>query len=99
VSWESHIELLNESLGDPYANAHTKYIRNSTVDHTSVSTQRRGNAWLGGPISLSQCSFQGPLCIVGPIKIIRHYVLRLERMELKSLHGVLKNHVVLFLKI
>jgi hypothetical protein len=57
------------------------------------------NVWLGGPISLSHGSFQGPLYIVGPIKIIRHYVLRLERMELKSLHGVLKNHVVLFLKI
>jgi hypothetical protein len=57
------------------------------------------NAWLGGPISLSNCSFQGPLCIVGHIKNIRHYVLRLERMELKSSHGVLKNHVVLSLKI
>jgi hypothetical protein len=60
---------------------------------------RRVNAWLGGPILLSHCSFQGPLCIVGPIKNIRHYVLRLQRMELKALHGVLKNHVVLSLKI
>jgi hypothetical protein len=57
------------------------------------------NAWLGGPISLLYCNFQGPLYIVGLIQNIRHYVLRLERMELKSLHGVLKNHVVLFLKI
>jgi hypothetical protein len=66
--------------------------------HARQRGAQRVNAWLGGPISLSQCSFQGPLCIVGPIKIIRHYVLRLERMELKSLYGVLKNHMVLFLK-